>query len=94
MISVYPLRNIQAPLTKNPNCTLIQKGLGYMSSPLSKTLTFNILSVIGGRAMTTKTITYSVQWEKEMNLTWKDKIKLLNVGRYAYEATSWILELI
>ena len=44
--------------------------------------------------MTTKTITYSVQWEKEMNLTWKDKIKLLNVGRYAYEATSWVLELI
>ena len=44
--------------------------------------------------MTTKTITYSVQWEKEMNLTWKDKIKLLNVSRYAYEATSWILELI
>ena len=47
MISVYPLRN---PLViKNPNCTLIQKGLGYMSSPLSKTLTYNILPNIGVR---------------------------------------------
>ena len=44
--------------------------------------------------MTTKTITYTIQWEKEMALTWKDKFKLLRTGKYAYEVTSWILEVL
>lgn len=55
---------------------------------------FEVQLVIGVTAMTTKTLTYTISWEKELTLTKKD-ISILKVTfKVAFEITKFVLDLI